>query len=313
MSSRPHPHHQYACGRSPKDVFLPSRIPVNTSYAIAVAFAYSLVSIFARLAYDGGSNVLTVVTARALFVLLALWAYLAWRGTPWRLPAKERNVSLALGVLLALSNFLLNQAIVRLPVSNALLIFYTFPVLLSIVSWMSGKDKPTLRIAAALVLSLIGLALTLQVKGGPLDPLGLAYAVAAAASWGGLMYLSGRVLGSRKSQVHTLHMIMTATGIFALACILTGDVVFPATGRGWVGFVGAPLAYFVAIVGTMTAISVLGAVRTGFFMNFEAVGVILFAALILEQYMNGLQLVGAALVIVSMFVFNAPPRPASKN
>ena len=290
-----------------------TRIPVNTAYAIGVAFAYALVSIFVRMAYDGGSNVLTVITARALFVLVALWSYLAWSGAKWRLPANERNISLALGVLLALSNFLLNQAIARLPVSNALLIFYTYPVLLSIVSWMTGKDKPTLRVAAALILSLVGLALTLQAKGGPLDPLGLAYAISAATSWGGLMYLSGRMLGGRKSQTHTLHMIMSATGIFVLACIITGDVMFPETASGWIGFAGAPLAYFVAIVGTMTAISVLGAVRTGFFMNFEAVGVIIFAALILEQYMNPLQLLGAALVIVSMFVFNASPRPASKN
>lgn len=50
------------------------------------------------MAYDGGSNVLTVITARALFVLVALWSYLAWSGAKWRLPANERNISLALGV-----------------------------------------------------------------------------------------------------------------------------------------------------------------------------------------------------------------------
>ena len=292
---------------------MPSRLPVNTAYAIGVAFAYSMVTICVRLAYDAGSNVLTVITARALFVLLALWGYLLWRGTPWRLPAQERNVSLALGLMLAGSNFLLNQAIAHLPVANALLIFYTYPVLLTVVSWLTGKERPTLRIALALLISLIGLALTLQVKGGALDPLGLLYAISASASWGGLMYLSGRVLGSRKSQSHTLHMMMTATALFVGACIVTGDVAFPATTKGWIGFAGAPLVYFVAIVGTMTAVGVLGAVRTGFFMNFEAVGVILFAALILGQYFNPLQLLGAALVIVSMFVFNAPPKPAEKT
>lgn len=289
-----------------------ARIPVNTAYAIGVAFAYALVSICGRLAYDGGSNVLTVITARALFVLFALWGFLVWRGAQWRLPAPERNTSLALGLLLAFSNFLLNQAIALLPVSNALLIFYTYPLLLSIVSWLTGGGRPSLRVALALLLSLIGLALTLQVKGGPLDPLGLAYAASASATWGGLMHLSARMLGSRKTQAHTLHMLMAATMIFLLACAVTGSVSFPATTAGWIGFAGAPLAYFVAIVGTMTAIAALGAVRTGFFMNFEAIGVIIFAALILEQYMNALQLFGAALLILSMFIFNAPPRPSAK-
>jgi len=291
---------------------LPLRLPVNTAYAIGVAFAYAMVTICARLAYDGGASVLAVVTFRAVVVLLALWGFLAWRGTTRRLPANERNVSLALGLLLAGSNFFLNQAIALLPVSNALLIFYTYPVLLCIAGWMSGKDKPTLRIASALALSLIGLALTLQVRGGALDTLGILYAITAALSWGGLMFLSGRLLGARKSQVHTLHMMAAATALFVIAIAVTGDIALPATTNGWIGFAAAPVVYFVAIVGTMTAIGVLGAARTGFFMNFEAVGVILFAALILEQYLNGMQLFGAALVIVSMFVFNAPPRPAAK-
>lgn len=290
-----------------------SRIPVNTPYAIGVACAYAMVTICVRIAYDGGSDVLTIITARALFVLLALWGYLLWRGTPWRLPASERNISLALGLMLAMSSFFLNQAIAHLPVSNALLIFYTFPVLLAITSWLSGKERPSLRIGFALLICLIGLALTLQVKNGPLDTVGLLCAASASASWGGLMYLSERTLGRRKSQTHTLHMMMTATGLFLFACVATGDIAFPATTTGWIGFIGAPLVYFIAIVGTMTALGVLGAVRTGFFMNFEAVGVILFAALILDQYMNALQLAGAALVIWSMFVFNASPRRAAKT
>jgi len=65
--TQPHPR-----GRLPvKGLLLQTRIPVNTAYAIGVAFAYALVSIFVRMAYDGGSNVLTVITARALFVLVA--------------------------------------------------------------------------------------------------------------------------------------------------------------------------------------------------------------------------------------------------
>lgn len=292
---------------------MPARLPVNTAYVIGVALAYSMVTIGVRLAYDGGSNVLTVITFRAVVVVLALWGFLIARGTQWRLPADERNISLGLGLLLALSNFLLNQAVALLPVSNALLIFYTYPLLLSIVSWIFGKERPTPRVVVALLLSLVGLALTLQVKGGPLNPLGLTCAILASVSWGGLMYLSGRMLGGRKSQTHTLHMMMSATLLFLLACVVTGDIALPTTTKGWIGFAGAPLVYCVAIVGTMAAVSALGALRTGFFMNFEAVGVIIFAALILEQYMNALQLAGAALVIVSMFVFNAPPRPAARR
>jgi drug/metabolite transporter (DMT)-like permease len=216
-------------------------------------------------------------------------------------------------LLLALSNFLLNQAIANLPVSIALLIFYTYPLLLAIFGWVAGRDRPTLRVVGALLISLVGLALTLRVKGGPLDPIGLAYAFAASASWGSLMLVTGKMLGGRKTQVHTLYMMVCATVVFGIALLVTGGTSLPDTARGWVGFTAAPIFYFMAFVGTMTAVSVLGAVRTGFFSNFEAVGVIIFAALILEQYMTMTQLLGAALVIIAMFMFNAPAKPSKKD
>lgn len=287
-------------------------IPVNNTYVIGVALAYAMVTISARLAYDGGSNVLSFIAFRAVIVTLALWVFLAWRGMTFRLEASERNASLALGLLLALSNFLLNQAIANLPVSIALLIFYTYPLLLAMVGWTTGRDRPTLRVIGALAISLVGLALTLQVKGGPLDPIGLIYAFSASASWGGLMLITGKVLGGRKTQVHTFYMMICATSVFALALLITDGLSLPETTRGWIGFTAAPIFYFMAFVGTMTAVSVLGAVRTGFFSNFEAVGVIIFAALILEQYMTPTQLLGAALVIIAMFMFNAPPRPSKR-
>ena len=93
-----------------------------------------------------------------------------------------------------------------------------------------------------------------------------------------------------------------------LALLWTGDLALPTATAGWVGFAAAPAFYLLAFVGTVTAVSALGAVRTGFFSNFESVGVIVFAALILGQYMSAMQMAGAALVITSMFIFSAPPR-----
>lgn len=288
-------------------------IPINNAFLIGVALSYSMVTISARLAYDGGSNVITFIAFRALIVTLALWALLVWRGTRLWLGGSERNACLGLGVLLALSNFLLHQAIATLPVSIALLIFYTYPVLIAMVGWVTGRDRPTLRVVGALIISLTGLALTLQVKGGPLDAIGLAYAFAASATWGSLMLITDKMLGGSKTQVHTFYMTVCATVVFGLTLILTDGMSLPEATRGWIGFAAAPIFYFMAFVGTMTAVSALGAVRTGFFSNFEAVGVIIFAALILEQYMTPIQMLGAALVIIAMFIFNAPPRRSKRD
>ena len=279
---------------------------INAAYVIGVAVVFSLVSIFARLAFDAGSNPLTVVTLRSVFTAAVLLTLYRARGVPWGLPPARRNASLALGALLAFSTFAVNKSIEAIPVAIAMLIFYTYPLLIGVASWVTGTERFSLRDAAALVLAFAGLALTLQVEGGPLAVSGLAYSVSAAVSWGALLYLSGRVFGEDESRSHTLHMTLSSAAIFVLACAFTGDVALPATAKGWIGFAGVPLTYCIAIVGTMAAASAIGAMRTSFYMNFDAVSTIVLAALVLDQYLSAIQLFGAALVVVALFIFKAP-------
>lgn len=279
---------------------------VNAAYVLGIAVVFSLVSIFTQLAFDSGSNALTVVTLRSLFAGAALWAFLIARRIPWRLPPAERSRSLALGALLAFSTFAVNKSIELIPVSIAMLIFYTYPLLIGIVSWLTGMERFSLRVATMLVLAFSGLALALQVKGGPLNVSGLAYAMSAAVSWGALMYLTGRVFGGKDSQPHTLHMMLSSATLFVLASVFTGDVALPATLKGWIGFAGVPLTYSIAIIGTMAAVSAIGAMKTSFYMNFDPVATIIFAALVLDQYMTPVQLAGAGLVIIALSVFKTP-------
>ncbi|MCX7152968.1 MAG: EamA family transporter, partial [Proteobacteria bacterium] len=52
----------------------------------------------------------------------------------------------------------------------------------------------------------------------------------------------------------------------------------------------------------------LGPMRTSFYMNFEPIVSIALAALVLGQTLTALQLVGAALVVVSLVIFRPPPK-----
>jgi len=285
---------------------LRSALPVNAVFVLGVAAVFSLVSNCARLAFDSGSNALTVVALRTTFVGIALWVYLRARRVSWRLPPVERNWALALGALLAFSTLVLNKALEIIPVSIAILIFYTYPLLTSVASWVTRTERFSLRVATTLVIAFSGLVLALRVKGGPLNATGLAYAFAASVGWGALMYVTGRVFRGGDSRPRTLHMMVSAGTLFLLACVVTGDVAFPSTQKGWVGFVSVPFIYSVAIIGTMAAVSAIGAMKTSFYMNFEPVTTILFSALVLEQFMTVTQLAGAGLVVVALLFFRVP-------
>jgi drug/metabolite transporter (DMT)-like permease len=281
------------------------------AFVLLVATVYSLMSVCARLAYDAGSNALTVVALRSTLVGLALWAFLSARGIPCRLPPRDRWRALALGAVLAFGTFTLNKAIEVIPVTIAILIFYTYPLLTSILAWFTGTERFSLRVVVSLLLAFIGFALTLQFKAGPLSYAGLAYASVGAIGWGLLMFLSGRFFPGGDSRPRTLHMLLSAAALFALACALTGDIALPGTSKGWVGFVSTPLCYSFTIIGTMAAVSAIGAMKTSFYLNFEAVTTILFSAVILDQYLTAVQFVGAMLVILALTIFKMPAASAA--
>lgn len=286
---------------------MPFAFPANALYVVGIATVFSLVSICARLAYDAGSNALTIVTMRTLFASVLLVLLLNARRVDWKLPRHERNWALGLGAALALGTFLLNRAIQEIPVTIAILIFYTYPPLTSVLSWVTGTERFSLRVLLTVVLAFVGLALALQVKGGALDAGGLAYAVGASATWGVLMYLTGRKFRGGDSRPRTLHMMLSSATLFIVVCAATGEVAFPTTPKGWLGFAGVPFTYSIAIIGTMAAVSAIGAMKTSFYMNFEPISTIIFSALVLDQYMTPLQLFGALLVVVALSIFKLPP------
>lgn len=286
---------------------MPFAFPVNAVYVLGVATVFSLVSICARLAYDAGSNALTIVTMRTVFAGVLLVVLLNARGVAWKLPRRERYWALALGAVLAAATFMLNKAIQEIPVTIAILIFYTYPPLTSVLSWITGAERFSLRVLTTLVLAFVGLALALQVKGGALDGAGLAYAVASSVSWGILMYVTGRKFRGGDSRPRTLHMMLSSALLFIVVCAVTGEVALPTTPAGWLGFAGVPFTYSIAIIGTMAAVSAIGAMKTSIYMNFEPIATIVFSALVLDQYMTPLQLFGALLVVIALSVFKLPP------
>src|SRR4051794_25683966 len=97
--------------------------------------------IFSRVAFAHGVNVLTVATARSAFAALLLFALLTLRSTPiFPLPARRWPV-LTLGILITAQTLLLHTAVWLLPVTVAILAFYTFPFFTGLGAIVLGQEK----------------------------------------------------------------------------------------------------------------------------------------------------------------------------
>lgn len=278
------------------------------AHALLFAVVLSTVSVMTQLAFEAGSNALTVVLVRNGVGTLAIVLFLLATRAPLGLQPRERVIALAIGLILGFNNITLNLAIERVPVPVAILVFYTYPVWMALWSWMRGHERFTPAGAVGVLLAFAGLTLTLGVAPVLPDPVGVALALVSALSWVVVLSLSTHYLAAAPSHARSLHMFISATGVIILCLFAFGTPAMPSGALGLTALALVPLAYGAGMLGMLWVTAGLGPMRTSFYMNFEPIVSIALAALVLGQTLTALQLVGAALVVVSLVIFRPPPK-----
>src|SRR6516164_7967644 len=157
-----------------------SRAWLGIAVALAAAAGYAVANTSANLAYQGGSNPLTVAATRFLVPTLALIVWLRLSGVSLVLPKRDTLIAVLLGFLTALYTWALLRSFGALPFALAVLIFYLFPLIAAVIVAAFGWEKFAWRTVAAIVLALVGLALALDVRGGNLNAGGITLALLAA-------------------------------------------------------------------------------------------------------------------------------------
>ncbi len=272
----------------------------GVALAIAAAVGFAANTTLARIAYDSGSNVLTVLTVRTTLSGIVVLVLLTLSRGPLKLPLRKRLAAFGIGLVLALYSFGMLSAIKFIPVALAVLIFYTFPLLTTVYLWLTGRERINWRSGAAVITAFIGLMLALDIGGAALDLRGVAFATLAALGITAVVILNNRLVGGGDSRPVTLHMMASAAIVCFLITLALGEFALPAGAPGWWSFIGGPLFYAVAIIAFFIAISKLGPFRTTLTMNLEPVSSMIFGFALLGQVLTGRQMFGAGLVIAAV-------------
>jgi drug/metabolite transporter (DMT)-like permease len=245
----------------------------------------------------GATLVLVVVAARAARGRTSFVPFGAVARREWALQA----IGIGSGATL---NFALFLAFARISIALALLVFYSYPALVSAISALRfGEPFDRFRVVA-LGATLGGLVLVLAGAGGvgALDPLGV-----------GLAFLAGLaqmfyVLAARHGfpNVPTLQAASITMGGGALLYVILGAVIGTLPGIAeplasptalgialFTGFIGAGIPTLAFIGG----IRLLGPPRAAILSTLEPVVGVALAALLLGEVPGALQAFGGALVI----------------
>ena len=277
-----------------------SRAWLGIVVALAAGAAYAVANTSANIAYQAGSNAMTVAATRFLVPVIALFIWMRLAGVSLVLPKRDTVIAVLLGFVTALYTWALLRSFSALPFALAVLTFYLFPLIAAILVAVLGWEKFIWRTGAAIALALIGLALALDVRGGNLDAAGITMALLAAVGLAVVIAVSSRMFGAGDARPLTFYMAAGACVLLLVIGAASGELALPQTGAGWVAFTASSVVYGFAMIAFFIAVSMIGPVRTSLLSYADAVISAGLGVAVLGQALTLVQVTGIALVIVAL-------------
>ena len=268
----------------------------------------------ARLAYAGGGTPETVAVVRHLFTLLFVILLVPADGgggmrRTLAMPRRLLPAAAVLGVVLAVYSWAYIAAVSYIPVSLAVLLLYTFPAQVVLMTTLLGMERASPVRLFAFALAFAGVALAVGVNGGAPDPRGIALGLLAAFGLALITVLAARMTGMPDRRAATVCFVLVAAVLTAAVVLFGPGFTFPATAQSWGGLVFAGAAAGFGVTLYFVALPMLGPLRAALLSNLEPVVATAGAILILDERPGVTQFAGIALVLGAIALIQFSDRP----
>ncbi len=142
------------------------------AFASAIVFATGITLV--ALIYEDGANVHAVNLSRVLAFAAIMGLALAVQRVSPILPPRQALQCVVVGVLFCADLYGLLSSIRYIPVGLAILIMYTYPLMVAVAGWLMGTESFTLDRLFAILAAFAGLTLALHAPEGAIDWRGVA-------------------------------------------------------------------------------------------------------------------------------------------
>jgi drug/metabolite transporter (DMT)-like permease len=283
----------------------PARQGLGLALLLTTTASFACITTFSKFAYAAGSNPETLLIVRFTSFALGVRLIQLLSGKPPQLGSGMltrgmlgRAAAIACFMLLLSGGYL--TAVAFIPVGLAVILLYTAPFFVALITVILGRDRMTGLKAATMVLAFTGVTLAVGTGFSHLDPRGILAGFAAAFG----LVLMIAVAGSWMKQFEPLTLSMVASLLLLLPVGAylagTGRFALPQTQVGWIGLAGATLCYLFGNLSWVMAMRLVAPIRMAVIMNLEMPISIATGALFLGERLSLPQLAGAALVIVAV-------------
>ena len=272
------------------------------AFALLSAVGLGLAVAAARYAFEGGTNGLTVASARSLVLAAGLFVYCRATGRSLGLRRADRRRCAGLGLLMAIGFYGHVGAVEYISIGLTALLFFTFPPLIGLIQAVLDRTWPALAKAIALATAFAGLTTMLGASLRASDPRGVALvlgsAIAVALNSVGIV----RSVGHINPLVALFHMAVTAAVTLSVLTLATSSVRLPISGTGWAGMFGVIALQCASLPLYFVAVTRIGALKSAMLANLQPVTSIIAARVLFGELLGAAQLAGGAMVLAGVML-----------
>ncbi len=288
-------------------------------FIVLAAIFWGIIGIFVKGLTKAGFTAMEIVTIRVVIscVLLMILGAIKYK-SQLKISYKDAHLFIGTGILsIVFFNWCYFSSINRLSISTAVILLYTAPVFVMVLSALFLGEKFTFKKFILLALTVVGCGLVagVSVEGIRSGDL-LGYLIGLGAGLGYALYSIFGKLALRKYQSFTITLytfivasvfLLPITGIWNKTDqFLNGNVIVLILGLGTVSTV---LAYLLYTSGLKTMESSKASILT----TVEPVAAMLVGFIVFNESIQSLQLAGATLILGALIFYNLPERSKKKQ
>jgi len=274
---------------------------VGGLFIVAASFQFGIVVVLGKILTRGprALDVPTMLAVRFAFGAVLLLAVLAVLRRP-ALPARTERVPLA---LLAMFGYAVEASLFFLAATHGeaaavTLLFFTYPILVTLGSMALGQGAPGWMIGASLLCALAGASLVILASGGlAITGLGVLFALGAATVYSGYLLGADRVLRRTDALAGAMWVSLFASLALAVVALVTGHAEVPRGLRQWAPLFGMGAATAGAFVCLFAGLRRLGPVRTAIVAATEPLSATVLAFLFLDEPIRAGVVGGGVLIL----------------
>ena len=264
------------------------------------AASFGTLAIFGRYAYTDGMDTFTVLFLRFTISASIMTIILLLRKEPF----PRGRILLQLIGMGALGyvgqSFMYLTAINYASAGLVALLLYLYPFFVMILSAIVFREHITRLKVIALILALVGTALTVDPNGGQL--IGALMAVTAAAIYSVYIIVGTNVM-KHVSSVQSSTIIFASAGfVFGILTAIKGPHL-PTSNAGWFAMSGIVLiATIIPVVTFLAGLEMIGPTNAAMLSTLEPVVTVLLAAWLFQEKLNTISLLGGGLILVAVLL-----------